>query len=69
VALDEDETDDYLFLKKKFSKEEYNLSQYYSKDVIRKLNKNKGKSPDIELLKNSGLLCLEQIISQGATNE
>jgi predicted GTPase len=69
VALDEDETDDYLFLKNKFSKEEYNLSQFYSKDVIRKLNKTKGKSPDIELLKNSGLLCLEQIISQGATNE
>jgi predicted GTPase len=69
VALDEDETDDYLFLKHKFSKEEYNLSQFYTKDVIRKLNKTKGKSPDIELLKNSGLLCLEQIISQGATNE
>jgi hypothetical protein len=69
VAMDEDEIDDYLFLKSKFSKEEYNLSQYYSKDVIRKFKTTKEKSPDIELLKNSGLLGLEQIISQGATIE
>jgi small GTP-binding protein len=62
LALNEDEADDFLFLKSKFNKEDYNLSKFYSGDGI-------SMTKDMELLKNCGLLGLEQIISQGASHK
>lgn len=63
----EDELDDYEFLRRKFGKEEYDLSKYYPSRVIIAANKLKkifiSKHPDeMNLLFNSGLLCLEHII-------
>lgn len=67
--LNEDEQDDYIFLQKKFKNESYNLSKFYSENILKRINENysdNDKSPIIDLLINCGILCLEQIITEGA---
>jgi GTP-binding protein EngB required for normal cell division len=67
--LSEDDYFDYEFLKRKFNKEEYNLSKYYPRDIVdRVLKDNKKHSEkngeELQLLLKSGLLCLEQILTR-----
>ncbi|WP_288222357.1 dynamin family protein [uncultured Clostridium sp.] len=66
--LNEDEQDDYIILQRKFKDESYNLSRFYSENILKKINENYSdneKSPIIDLLINCGILCLEQIITEG----
>lgn len=67
--LNEDEQDDYIFLERKFKNENYNLSKFYSENILNRINENycgNNKSPIIHLLIRCGILCLEQIITEGA---
>lgn len=67
--LNEDEQDDYIFLQRKFKNESYDLSKFYSENILNRINENYSdneKSPIIDLLINCGILCLEQIIIEGA---
>lgn len=67
--LNEDEQDEYIFLQRKFKNESYNLSKFYSENILKRINENysnNDKSPIIDLLINCGILCLEQIITEGA---
>lgn len=66
--LDEDEQDEYILLHRKFKSDGYNLSKFYSDEIIKKINNNfkgKEKCTSVELLINCGILCLEQIIIEG----
>lgn len=62
MDMDEDEEDDYLFLNNKFRKAEYDLSRFYP-DNVGKVKK------EHELLKNCGLLGLEQILLKGTSSK
>lgn len=67
--LNEDEQDDYIFLERKFKNENYNLSKFYSGNILNRINENycdNDKSPIIDLLIRCGILCLEEIITEGA---
>lgn len=67
--LNEDEQDDYIILQRKFKNENYNLSKFYSQNILDRINEkysDNEKSPIIDLLINCGILCLEQIIIEGA---
>lgn len=67
--MNEDEQDDYILLQKKFKNESYNLSKFYCENAVNKLKQkyvNNKIYPIIDLLINCGMLCLEQIITEGA---
>lgn len=64
--LSENEEDDYIFLKNKFKKPEYNLSRFYPKNILNIINENYyEKSSNIDFLIKCGMLCLEEIIIGG----
>lgn len=68
IELNEDEQDDYMLLQRKFKDENYNLSKFYSEDILKRINQNcseNDKSPIIDLLIKCGILCLEEIITEG----
>lgn len=67
--ISEDEEDEYELLKRRLKKEEYNLSKYYRKDIQNDVSKkidmlDMRNEKAAELLHNSGILCLEEIISR-----
>ncbi|SCY24212.1 dynamin family protein [Alkaliphilus peptidifermentans] len=69
IDLNEDEEDEYKFLQMKFKKDEYNLSKFYSEDTLNKAIKNYSKHENYQindLLVKCGVLCLEQIVMEGA---
>lgn len=71
MDLNEDEEDDYLFILSKFRKSEYNLSKFYPEHILHRIDekyKGKEKKHLINLLINCGILCLEEIITEGDTN-
>ena len=67
--LDEDEQDEYEMKRRQFKKDEYNLSVYYSDDIISKCNALIESESDphqknlLQLLLNCGLLPLEYVLT------
>lgn len=65
------EQNEYFLLEEKFEGESYNLSRFYPEKIIKNINKNysvhlKEKHSGVDLLINCGMLCLEEIIIEGA---
>lgn len=67
IKLSEDEEYDYLFMQSKFKQSEYDLSKYYDKKIINRIKEKycENDKQSFNLLIKCGLLCLEEIITEG----